>query len=84
MIVSEAIINTLLREIDMLYIEGQLSVSDAEDLSTCVSWIIGKSLNESNVQYVINNLRGFKSVMDVTVVSRVINSFRSTLGGYLV
>lgn len=31
MLVSESIINTLLREIDMLYINREISVSDADD-----------------------------------------------------
>ena len=58
MIVSEELINTILREIDVMYSEGTLKIDDADDLSKAVSWINGKSLNESNVSYVIECLRG--------------------------
>lgn len=83
MIVSEELINTILREIDVMYSEGILKIDDADDLSHAVSWIIGQSLNESNVSYVIESLRGYKKVMNADAVSRIINLCRKTLGSYM-
>lgn len=39
MIIDESVINPLLREIDVMYIEGKLKVNEAEDLSKCINWI---------------------------------------------
>ena len=83
MIIEDCHVNAILRSIDLLYIQGRIGISDADDLTTCVIWLVGKSMNESNIQYAINNLRGYKSVMDDKSVSSVINSIRQNLGKFL-
>lgn len=84
MIVTEDIINQLLREIDVLYFEERLiTPQQADDLSGSVKWILGKSLNESNISYVIDTLRSFKKIMNQDAVSSVIKSFRRICGSYM-
>lgn len=83
MIIDESVINPLLREIDVMYIEGKLKVNEAEDLSDCINWIKNKSLNESNINYVIENLRSYKKVMNKDIVCKIINQFRKICGSYL-
>lgn len=83
MIVEESILNPVLRSIDVMYMSNELSVNDAEDLSESVLWIKGKSLNESNISYVIDTLRSFKNDTNKENVSKVINEFRKTCGSYL-
>lgn|GEM_PF-3203953 len=83
MIASEHIFNPILRDIDLMYISGQISSSDADDLSKAVMWIIGNSLNESNVSHVITELRSYKDYIDSKSVSSVINNFRKTCGVYM-
>ena len=84
MIVTEDIINQLLREIDVLYFEERLiTPQQADDLSDSVKWILGKSLNESNISYVIDTLRSFKKTMSQDAVSSVIKSFRKICGSYM-
>lgn len=83
MIVSEELINTILREIDVMYSEGTLKVDDADDLSKSVNWMIGQSLNESNISYLIETLRGYKKVMNADAVTRIINLCRKTFGSYM-
>ncbi|HMV42106.1 MAG TPA: hypothetical protein PK079_00660 [Leptospiraceae bacterium] len=83
MIVSEDLINGILREIDVMYSEGLLKIDDADDLSKSVGWINGKSLNESNVSYVIECLRGYKKFMNAEAVTRIINLCRKTFGSYM-
>jgi hypothetical protein len=84
MIVTEDIINQLLREIDVLYFEERLiTPQQADDLSDSVKWILGKSLNESNISYVIDTLRSFKKIMNQDAVSSVIKSFRRICGSYM-
>ena len=84
MIVTEDIINQLLREIDVFYFQDNLITSDqADDLSEGVKWILGKSLNESNVSYVIETLRSYKKTMNENAVSNVIKSFRKICGSYM-
>lgn len=84
MIVDESLLNPLLREIDVMYYsEGVLKADEADDLTKCVVWIIGKSLNESNIQFVVESLRGFKSVINERTVNRVIKNFKSLCGGIL-
>ncbi|MBP6739558.1 MAG: hypothetical protein KA146_06185 [Leptospiraceae bacterium] len=84
MIVTEDIINQLLREIDTLYFQdGLISSDQADDLSDSVKWILGKSLNESNVSYVIETLRSYKKTMNENAVSSVIKSFRKICGSYM-
>jgi len=82
MLVTEAMLNPTLREIDTLYING-LPLDDADDLSKSVNWILDKQLNESNVSFVVNSLRGFKTVMDTDKVNRIIKNFVSQMGIYL-
>jgi len=83
MIVSESIINPILRSIDVLYMNGKLSISDTEDLSETINWMIGQSLNESNISYVIDSLRSFKNEFNKEQVSSIINEFRKICGSYL-
>lgn len=83
MIVTENIINPLLRDIDLMYISGIISASNADDLSKVVSWIVGKSLNESNVNHVVNELRGFKHFIEKKSVSSVIKNFKKICGDYM-
>lgn len=84
MIVTEEIINQLLREIDVLYFtEQKITPQQADDLSESVKWILGKSLNESNVSYVIETLRSFKRTMNGDAVSSIIKSFRRVCGSYM-
>ncbi|MBP9887669.1 MAG: hypothetical protein KBF93_15320 [Leptospiraceae bacterium] len=83
MIATEEIINGILREIDVMYSEGTLKVDDADDLSNSVNWIKGKPMNESNVSYVIETLRGYKKFMNPESVARVINACRKTFGAYM-
>ncbi|MBK8399459.1 MAG: hypothetical protein IPL26_29985 [Leptospiraceae bacterium] len=84
MIVDESIINQIIREIDTLYYQEQtISSEDADDLQKSVQWIIGKSLNESNVSYVIELLRSFKKTMNEQAVSSIIKSFRRICGSYM-
>lgn len=83
MIVEDSTINPILRIIDVYYIDGLIGVSEAEDLSESIIWIVNKSLNESNVNYVIDTLRSYKKVMDKEIVCKVINEFRKICGGYM-
>ncbi len=84
MIVSEEIINQLLREIDVFFFTEQTITSDqADDLQKSVSWIVGKSLNESNISYVIETLRSYKKTMNKNAVSSIIKSFRRVCGSYM-
>ena len=83
MIVSEEIINGILREIDVMYSEGILKVDDADDLQHSVSWIVGQSLNESNVSFLIESLRAYKKFMNSDAVTRIINLCRKTFGSYM-
>lgn len=83
MIIDESVINPLLREIDVMYINGEVSSSEADDLSECIVWIKGKSLNESNISYVIDSLRSYKKVMNKDIVCKIINQFRKICGSYL-
>ena len=66
-----------------MYINGSISVSDADDLTSTVTWIIGKSLNESNVSHVVNQLRGFKNFINETSVAIVIKNFKKICGEYM-
>lgn len=84
MIVDESLLNPLLREIDVMYYsEGVLKADEADDLTKCVVWLIGKSLNESNIQFVVESLRGYKTVIDERLVNRVIKNFRALCGGVM-
>lgn len=83
MIVNESILNQIFRSIEALYIDSKLSSIDADDLSTSVKWIENKSLNESNISYVIESLRSFKSEQNKESVCKVINEFRKVCGSYL-
>lgn len=83
MIVNESLINPVLRTIDVFYMNSKLSLSDAEDLSESITWLNNKSLNESNISYVIDTLRSFKNDSNKENVSKVINEFRKTCGSYL-
>lgn len=84
MIVTEDIINQLLREIDVPYCEERLiTPQQADDLSESVKWILGKSLNESNISYVIDTLRSYKKIMNQEAVSRITKSFRKICGSYM-
>ena len=66
-----------------MYIESKLKVNEAEDLSDCINWIKNKSLNESNINYVIENLRSYKKFISKEHVCKVINEFRKICGSYL-
>lgn len=83
MIIDESVINPILRDIDVIYINGEVSSSEADDLSECIVWIKGKSLNESNISYVIDSLRSYKKVMNKDIVCKIINQFRKICGSYL-
>lgn len=83
MIIQEGHINPILRSIDLLYIERVINADEAQDLSDCITWIIGKSLNESNINYVVKSLRGLKNVMDEKEVSIIIKKFKSLCGGLM-
>lgn len=83
MIINESVINPLLREIDVMYIEGEIKSNEAEDLSDCIIWIVNKSLNESNISYVIESLRSYKKFISKEHVCKVINQFRKICGSYL-
>lgn len=84
MLVSEELINEILREIDDFYFtKKEIKSSDAQDLSIAVSWIEGKSLNESNISYVIESLRQYKKTMNKKAVSSIINSFRKICGNQM-
>ena len=83
MIVNESLINPVLRTIDVFYMNSKLSLSDAEDLSESITWLNNKSLNESNISYVIDTLRSFKNDSNKENVSKVINEFRKTCRSYL-
>ncbi len=80
MIITEDLINSILREIDVLYSEGNIKADEADDLTNSVTWLIGKSLNESNISFTINTLRGYKKYMNENSVTKIINSIRKTLG----
>lgn len=81
MVVTEQFLHSLFSFIDSLYFEEKvISPDEAEDLIKVVSWIIDKSLNESNIQYVIKNLRSFKPHIDEKAVNSVINQFRILCG----
>lgn len=81
MLVTEEYLYSLFSFIDSLYFTEKLITPDeAEDLSKTVSWIIDKSLNESNIQYVIKNLRSYKNHIDEKAVNSVINQFRILCG----
>lgn len=81
MVANEELLNPILRELDVMYYENKIITADeAEDLSNCLLWIIGKNLNESNVQHVVNQLRGFKNYIDESAVSKVIKNFKAICG----
>lgn len=81
MTVTDDMLNPLLRELDVMYYEEKvLTADEADDLTKCIVWIIGRSLNESNIQYVVESLRGFKTVIKEQTVSRVIKNFRALCG----
>lgn len=81
MVIKEEFLHSLFSFIDSLYFKEKIiSPDEAEDLIKVVSWIIDKSLNESNIQYVIKNLRSFKAHIDEKAVNSVINQFRILCG----
>jgi len=81
MIVTDELLHPLLREIDAYYYTDKvITPQEADDLITAVTWIVGKEKLESNIQQVIRELRGLKTVIDEKTVSKVINGFRKICG----
>lgn len=81
MTVTDDMLNPLLRELDVMYFEEKvLTADEADDLTKCIVWIIGRNLNESNIQYVVESLRGFKTVIKEQTVNKVIKNFRALCG----
>ncbi len=78
--VSENDLLPVLRKIDPYYVNRNITSDEADDLTNCVTWVIGKSKNESNIQQVIAQLRAHKELIDEKIVSSVINEFRKVVG----
>lgn len=78
--VSEETVLPVLRKIDSYYVNRNITSDEADDLTKCITWVIGKSKNESNIQQVIAQLRSHKEFIDEKIVSSVINEFRRVVG----
>lgn len=79
--VSEETVLPVLRKIDSYYVNRNITSDEADDLTKCIMWVIGKSKNESNIQQVIApQLRSYKEFIDERIVSSVINEFRRVVG----
>ena len=74
----------VLSRIDELFYKDKLiSAEEAEDLSENIMWINGKQMNDANINFVVNKLRGYKKFMDRQAVSIVIKCFIETTGGMI-
>lgn len=78
--VSEEDIFPVLRKIDSYYVERKITSDEADDLTNCVTWVIGKTAGETNVQHVVSQLRSYKEFIPKKIVSSVINEIRKALG----
>lgn len=79
--VTEEMLAPLLRQIDSMYYKEHLLKSDeAEDIVQFVSWLIGESLTETNIQHVVANLRFYKNIVDADIMSKLIKQFIQICG----
>lgn len=79
--VTEEMLAPLLRQIDSMYYKEHLLKSDeAEDIVQFVSWLIGESLTETNIQHVVANLRFYKNIVDAEIMSKLIKQFIQICG----
>ncbi len=78
--ITENDILPVLRKIDSYYIDRKITSDEADDLTNCVTWVIGKTAGETNVQHVVSQLRGYKEFIPKEIVSSVINEVRKALG----
>lgn len=79
--VTEEMLAPLLRQIDSMYYKEHLLKSDeAEDIVRFVSWLIGESLTETNIQHVVANLRFYKNIVDAEIMSKLIKQFIQICG----
>ena len=70
-----------MRQIDSMYYKEHLLKSDeAEDIVQFVSWLIGESLTETNIQHVVANLRFYKNIVDADIMSKLIKQFIQICG----
>ncbi len=79
-IVVEDDILPVLRKIDAYYVERKITSDEADDLTKCVTWLVGKGAGESNIQQVISQFRQYKEFIPKEIVSSVINEFRKVVG----
>lgn len=81
MLATEDMLAPMLRKIDSMYYREHLLKSDeAEDIVKFVSWIIGESLTETNIQHVVANLHSYKNVVDSHIMSALIKQFIQICG----
>lgn len=79
--VTEEMLAPLLRQIASMYYKEHLLKSDeAEDIVQFVSWLIGESLTETNIQHVVANLRSYKNIVDAEIMSKLIKQFIQICG----
>ena len=78
--VYEETVLPVLRKIDSYYLARNITSDEADDLTKCLTWVVGKSKNESNIQQVIAQLRQYKEFIPKEIVSSVINEFRKVVG----
>ncbi len=64
----------------MYYKEHLLKSDEAEDIVRFVSWLIGESLTETNIQHVVANLRSYKNIVDAEIMSKLIKQFIQICG----
>jgi hypothetical protein len=79
-LVTKEEILPVLREIDAAFIRREITSDETDDLIHAVTWIVGRSHSESNIQHVISTLRSYKEMIDSKIVSHVIKEVLKALG----
>ena len=79
-LVTEEEVLPVLREIDSAFIKREITSDETDDLIYAVTWIVGKTHSESNIQHVVTTLRSYKEIIDSKFVSHIIKQVVKTLG----
>jgi len=79
-LVTEDEVLPVLREIDSAFIKREITSDEPDDLIHAVTWIVGKTHSESNIQHVVTTLRSYKEIMDSKFVSHIIKQVVKALG----
>ena len=79
-LVTEDEVLPVLREIDSAFIKREITSDETDDLIHAVTWIVGKTHSESNIQHVVTTLRSYKEIMDSKFVSHIIKQVVKALG----